>query len=97
MEYGTSLTALKKELSPNEQEEFGVRFCIRMVSDVSNVVPVETDLEMILDDRVTSDFYQQTINVTSNLYCLNITLKLTVREALTLQTCSIQSLDLLTE
>lgn len=78
MEYGTRFVALQKEVMPREQEEFGVEFCIRMISDVSNVVGVETEVELVADDRVTSSFYQQIVNVTTDLYCLNITLKLTV-------------------
>lgn len=78
MEYGTRFVALEKEISPNEQEQFVVQFCIRMVSDVNNVLPVETELELVADDRVTSNFYQQVVNVTTDLYCVNITLKLTV-------------------
>lgn len=78
MEYGTRFVALEKEVSAKEHEKFAVQFCIRMVSDVSNVLPVETELELVADDRVTSSFYQQIVNVTMDLYCLNITLKLTV-------------------
>lgn len=78
MEYGTRFVALNKEISPQEQEEFDVQFCIRLVSDVNDVLPVETELELIPDDRVTSSFYQQTIDVTQDLYCINITLKLSV-------------------
>lgn len=78
MEYGVRFVALKKEVLPKEQEEFQVQFCIRTISDVSNILPVETDLELVPDDRVSSDFYQGILNVTRDLYCLNVTLKLTV-------------------
>lgn len=78
MEYATRFVALNKEVSPKEDEEFAVQFCIRIVSDIDNVLPVETELELVPDDRVTSSFYQQVVNVTTDLHCINITLKLTV-------------------
>lgn len=78
MEYETQFVPLQKEIVLKELDEFAVQFCIRMISDITNALPAETDLELILDDRVTSDFYQKTINVTWDLTCLKITLKLTV-------------------
>lgn len=78
MEYGAGLKAFSKEFSTNESDEVIVQFCIRAVSDVQHLVPVETDLKLILDDRAISDFYHKAVNVSKALSCLNTTLKLTV-------------------
>lgn len=78
MRYDARLAASSKQFSPMENEDVVVEFCIKVLTDVQDLVPVETDLNLDVDDRVTSDFYQRTISVTKTPSCFNITLKLTV-------------------
>lgn len=76
--YRVSLLPHIKEVSLQNEDGFLIEYCISYDSSIEDAQPVLTDLQIIVDNRVTSDYNSSTVEVTKDEQCKNITMKLTV-------------------